>query len=115
MAKPYSKDLRERVLAAVDAGESIAGVARRFSVSRPTIHSWLRLRKDTGALQPREREPSGRVLDKHRKRIEQRLQEKPGLTLKELQTKLKLPVSVSTVCRALQAWKLTYKKKSVCV
>ena len=35
--KPYSKDLRIRVLAAVDSGTPREGIAKTFSVSVPTI------------------------------------------------------------------------------
>jgi transposase len=37
--KPYSKDLRMRVLAAVDRGVPREEVAKTFSVSMPTITS----------------------------------------------------------------------------
>jgi transposase len=43
--KPYSKDLRWRVLAAVDAGKPREEVAKTFSVSMPTIKRWLRRRR----------------------------------------------------------------------
>jgi len=43
--KLYSKDLRLRVLAAVDAGNPRQEVARTFSVSMPTIKRWLRRRR----------------------------------------------------------------------
>jgi transposase len=39
--KPYSKDLRLRVLAAVDAATPRERVAKTFSVSMPTIKRWL--------------------------------------------------------------------------
>jgi len=45
--KPYSKDLRIRVLAAVDRGEPKEEVAGTFSVSVPTIKRWLRRRRQT--------------------------------------------------------------------
>jgi transposase len=51
--KPYSKDLRSRVLAAVDAGTSREEVARTFSVSMPTIKRWLKRRRETGDVEPR--------------------------------------------------------------
>ncbi len=51
--KPYSKDLRLRVLAAVDAGEPREQVARTFSVSMPTIKRWLRRRRETGDVEPK--------------------------------------------------------------
>jgi transposase len=51
--KPYSKDLRLRVLAAVDAGTPREEVAETFSVSVPTIKRWLRRRRETGDVEPR--------------------------------------------------------------
>jgi transposase len=51
--KPYSKDLRLRVLAAVDSGIPREELARTFSVSMPTIKRWLRRRRQTGDVEPR--------------------------------------------------------------
>jgi transposase len=50
--KPYSKDLRLRVLAAVDSGEPREQVAKAFSVSMPTIKRWLKRRRETGDVEP---------------------------------------------------------------
>src|ERR687897_1521632 len=50
--KPYSKDLRLRVLAAVDAGSPREEVAKTFSVSIPTIKRWLKRRRETGDVEP---------------------------------------------------------------
>jgi transposase len=49
--KPYSKDLRIRVLAAVDRGVPREEVARTFSVSAPTIKRWLKRRRETGDVE----------------------------------------------------------------
>ena len=49
--KPYSKDLRIRVLAAVDRGAPREEVARTFSVSVPTIKRWLKRRRETGDVE----------------------------------------------------------------
>jgi transposase len=51
--KPYSKDLRLRVLAAVDRGMPSKEVARVFGVSEPTIRRYLRLRRETGDVEPK--------------------------------------------------------------
>src|SRR3712207_457986 len=51
--KPYSKDLRLRVLAAVDAGKPREEAAKTFSVSVPTIKRWLKRRRETGDVEPR--------------------------------------------------------------
>src|ERR671926_48792 len=41
MAGAYSTDLRSRVLAAVEAGESPEAAARRVAVGRSTVYRWL--------------------------------------------------------------------------
>lgn len=51
--RPYSKDLRLRVLAAVDAGKPREEVAQTFSVSVPTIKRWLKRRRETGDVEPK--------------------------------------------------------------
>jgi transposase len=52
--KPYSKDLRVRMLAAVDSGVvPREEVAKTFSVSVPTIKRWLKRRRETGDVEPK--------------------------------------------------------------
>ena len=57
MGRPYSTDLRARVLRACESGtESIAAIARRFEISESAARSWVRqlhedgLRTDAGNL-----------------------------------------------------------------
>src|ERR671914_580414 len=50
--RAYSKDLRLRVLDAVDQGTPRAEAARLFQVSVPTITRWRRRRRETGTLAP---------------------------------------------------------------
>jgi transposase len=50
----YSLDLRERALAAYDAGqETLAAITKRFSVSRTWIHDLLKRRREEGTIAPR--------------------------------------------------------------
>jgi transposase len=51
MGRPYSPDLRLRVLAALDSGMSKMAAHQTFGVSRSTIDDWLRLREQTGGVQ----------------------------------------------------------------
>ena len=51
--KPYSVDLRERVVAAVEGGMPRAEAVRVFAVWLPTIKRWLKRRRETGDLAPR--------------------------------------------------------------
>jgi transposase len=49
MPRPYSADLRERVLAACERQEeSRVGIARRFVVGVSTLHDWLRQAREEG-------------------------------------------------------------------
>ncbi len=51
--KAYSKDLRLRVLAAVDRRMPRKEVAETFGVSVSTIKRYLRLRSETGGVEAR--------------------------------------------------------------
>ncbi len=53
MSKGYSIDLRERVLASLDAGMSKMTAHLLLRISRPTIDRWIALREQTGSLAPR--------------------------------------------------------------
>jgi transposase len=50
MARAYSLDLRERVVAAVAAGASCRAVAKRFSVSVASVVKWSQRARATGSL-----------------------------------------------------------------
>jgi transposase len=53
MAKPYSGDLRERVVAAVVAeGMSRHKAAARFGVGVSTVITWVKRYRETGSLAP---------------------------------------------------------------
>ena len=53
MGKPYSMDLRERVVAAVvDEGHSCRGSAARFGVSYSSAICWMKRYRQTGSVAP---------------------------------------------------------------
>ena len=104
--KPYSKDLRIRVLAAVDGGTPREEVAKTFSVSVPSIKRWLKRRRETGDLAPRPipgRTPvKGAALKEW---LPGHLKENPDLTLEEhckaFEGRTGTKVSDATVSRAI--------------
>ena len=53
--RAYSRDLRERILAAADGGEPHHRLAARFRVSRATVTRLVRLRREAGDIAPRPR------------------------------------------------------------
>jgi transposase len=51
MPGPYSKDLRRRVVAAVERGERPPAVAERFEVGRSTVYRWAAAARREGRLE----------------------------------------------------------------
>src|ERR1700686_5496053 len=50
MAKPYSEDLRRRVVEAIDGGATIPEAAEQCGVSISSVVRFLRLHRDTGSV-----------------------------------------------------------------
>ena len=104
--KPYSEDLRLRVLAAVDGGTPREEVAKTFSVSMPTIKRRLKRRRETADVGPKPipGRPSvkGAVLEEW---LPKHLEENPDLTLGEHREAFEeargISASASTVGRAI--------------
>src|SRR5437879_12245302 len=51
--KAYSLDLRERVLRAVDQGETRSEIVRKLGVSLATIKRYVKQRRETGDVRPK--------------------------------------------------------------
>src|SRR5476649_607472 len=90
MGKPYSMDLRERVVAAIEGGESTHQAAARFSIGIATAGVWARLKRATGDVRPaKQGKPRGAVLDAHAEFILGALAEAPDTTLDEMVERLR--------------------------
>jgi transposase len=89
MARPYSLDLRERVVAAVLSGESCRKVASAFKVSVASVVKWSQRLRATGspAARPMGREQA-RSLSAERDWLMARLRAVPDLTLRALVAEL---------------------------
>ena len=100
--KPYSKDPRLRVLAAVDRGMPRAEAARIFGVSAPTIRRCLRLRRETGDVEPKPVPgPPARKGAALEAALPAQARANPDLTLAE---HCELFVEESETRRSLRAW-----------
>lgn len=109
----YSTKLRELVLGAYDEGMATAEVARRFKVSRSwarRVKQRLRERGLRTALRQRKHGPDPALGAGHREHLDDLVRETPDATLAELKEQLGLPVSVSTIWRAVTELRLTLKK-----
>jgi transposase len=54
MPKPYSYDLRSKVIEAVKKGKKKIEVSRFFNISRNTLDLWLKQQEETGDYKPKE-------------------------------------------------------------
>ncbi|HZH04758.1 MAG TPA: IS630 transposase-related protein [Myxococcaceae bacterium] len=118
MARPYSEDLRTRVLAACDAGqESISAIARRFVVDRTTVHGWLRARAQEGrtTAKPHAGGPASKLSAETRQWLASQVEVENDLTLEEYAQRLAqergVRVVPSTLSRALKRMDLPRKKR----
>jgi transposase len=115
--RAYSLDLRQKVVAAVERGDStIEEVAASFGVGQTFVKKMLRQHRETGDLRPR---PHGggrtaRLSDKHLKLLRREVERSPDKTVPALRDHLEeragVTVSTPTVSRALSRLGLSRKK-----
>jgi putative transposase len=115
MAKPYSMDLRERVVAAVEVeGLSRNKAAARFGIGIRTAIEWVRRFKETGSVAPGQmggHKPKA-IRGEHETWLRERLRQKE-FTLRGLVAELGergLKVDYHSVWNFVHAEKLSFKK-----
>jgi transposase len=114
MGRALSLDLRERLMAAFEAGASRRATARRFDVSVSSVIKLVQHKKQTGRLEPKT--PSRRkpyALAAHEAVVRAILAVQPDMTLDELQAALAAQgviVGRTSVHRYLKSLELTLKK-----
>src|SRR5258706_835965 len=52
MGKPYSDDLRERVVASIEAGHSHVKVAELYNMALSTVGGFIKRKRETGSVSP---------------------------------------------------------------
>lgn len=117
MPRPYSNDLRERVVAAVASGRPCREVAVLFGVSVASVVKWSQRHRATGtAAAQRMGGHRKRLLAPYRVFLLERLATVPDLTMPALVAELaELGVMVHpvTVWRLLRSEGLRFKKNAV--
>lgn len=112
--KTLSLDLRERILAAYDAGnDTRETVAGRFRVSTGMVKKLLQQRRRIGDLRPQHhragRKP--KIQAAQRLQLRQELTAKPDLTLAELRARTGLQCTLPAIHYVLADMGLTFKKR----
>jgi transposase len=117
MAKPYSQDLRECVIAATEAGHRQTEVAAMLKIGRRTVVNYVQRWRTAGHVRP---DKFGgykkHKLADHADQVKALVAAEPDQTIAELQAKLeaaKIKLSASALDRFLRASGLTYKKNPV--
>jgi len=114
--KPSSQDLRERIVAEVENGETKENTATRFQVSLSTVKRYVRQFHKEGHLRPKPipgRPPTKRT--PLQAQVQAQLENAPDATLQEHCQAWKaasgVKVSISTMSRAIRQVRWTRKKK----
>jgi transposase len=114
MVKPYSEDLRVRVVGRVEAGYPVREVAETFGVSVSSVVKWSQRKRRTGSVAAK---PMGsrlaRSLAGQRDWMLARIAEKPDVTLRELVAELEaraVSTSYGSVWRLLSDEGISFKK-----
>ncbi len=114
--KPYSQDLRKRVIVAVKAGKhSQAKIAETYGISKSTVEKWKRRWQETKSVAalPHAGGPE-RVLQNYTGFIRAEVKKQPDVTLNELCERIlkekKIVANDSMMCRELQLLQLPRKK-----
>jgi len=116
MARPYSKDLRDRVVGSVASGRTCRATAALFGVSVASVVKWSQRFRASGSTAAK---PMGghrrRILLGERDWLLARIAEKPDLTLRAVLAELAgrgVAVSYGAVWAFFASEGITFKKKS---
>ena len=114
--KPYSTDLRERVISSIERGKcTIPAAAKRYQVSEPSVERWLAQKRTTGSCAPRPHAGGAvRTLATAAAVIRTAVKAQPDATLRELCERVEqhtqLKSDPSMMCRELARLNLPLKK-----
>lgn len=114
MPKPYSQDLRERVVRAVETGVSCHEAAAIFEVSPSSAIKWVARWRRSGSLAAKPMGGKRSPLDVHKEWLLALTAAEPDLTLQEIRSRLRqrgLVVSASSVWRFYDRHDISFKKK----
>ena len=119
MARGYSNDLRERVVAIVQDGESAREAARLLNLGASTAIRWIERWTKTGSVAAKPGTGHARSpLKRHEQWLLALVAEKPDLTLHEIRARLrsekKMKSAISSIWAFYDRHNITFKKNSTC-
>jgi len=116
MGRALSRDLRDRVVAAVESGLSCRAAAARFGVSAASAIRWrqLALHHGTPAAKPQGGDRRSAKIEDHAALIHAAIERQSDITLEELRMMLAeqgVSTSIATLWRFFARHRITRKKR----
>jgi transposase len=115
MARPYSSDLRERVVEAVNEGATRSEAAERFGVGVSSAVRWHQAWRETGTVAAKPCGGSRSPLEDYAEEIIALVEDQRDRTLDEIVAAMharRIPGSRTALFRFLERHGITFKKKS---
>jgi transposase len=117
MGRCLSRDLRKRVVSAVERGASCRAAAARFGVSASSAIRWVQAFRETGTsdAKPQGGDRRSKRIEAHREFIMETIRDRKDLTLSELQELLvqrrRARFGIGTLWRFFDRHEITVKKR----
>ena len=108
MSKPYSEDLRARVIQSYLNGLSKIDIVTLFKIGMDTLNRWIRQYLQTGDIKPKRR-TQFRARKLSDSDLTDYIRNNPSVTLKQIAEHFS--VKPSSIQARLKALNITYKKK----
>src|SRR6516165_2971292 len=113
MARPYSQDLRDRVVRSVAGGRTCRETAALFGVSVASVVKWSQRWRASGSAAAKQMGGWRQLrLQREREWLLARIAAKPDLTLRALVAERGTPASYGAVWRFFKHEGITFKKNS---
>ena len=116
MARPYSQDLRVRVVEAVEGGASRREVAELYGISPSVVVIWMQRWAETGSIEAKQSGGSVSPLDEHAEFLLRLIVERPDMTLDEIVAAISragIEGSRTAVWRFYERHEISFKKNFV--
>ncbi|HEY6602740.1 MAG TPA: IS630 family transposase [Xanthobacteraceae bacterium] len=113
MPRPYSNDLRARVIEAIEAGASRREAAEQYELSPSVVVIWAQRWEETGSVAAKPSGGSTSPLEEHAEFLLALVVEQPDLTLDEIVAAMRkkgIPGSRSAVWRFFERRNISLKK-----
>jgi len=115
--KSYSMDLRDRLVAGRESGQSAKELAKQFKVSKRSVERYWKLQQETGSAEPKQRGGYRRSrLEGHDETMSGWIEEQNDLTLvqiqERLQRELQIRLGITAIWQRLQQLGVSFKKNA---